>query len=98
MDLKGSCDFIEQAFEVKLARSTVHGMLHRLGFSSRVMQTNRGGYKLDKNQILELTKNFLNQLTDEGFFNHHLNMIGSFDFTFTSQRTYRPRTYAPRGG
>jgi hypothetical protein len=72
--------------------------LNRLGFSSRVMQTFRAGYKLDKDEILEMATNWLKARTDAGFFNVHPSELGSIDFTFTSQRTYRPRSYSRRGG
>jgi hypothetical protein len=40
---------------------------------------------------------FLNRLTEEGFFNIEQFRIGSIDFIFTGQRTYRPKSYAPPG-
>jgi transposase len=98
VDLSASQAFVEHSLGTKMSKPTVQRMLHRLGFSSRVMQTSRAGYKLDKDEILEMATNWLNARTDAGFFNVHPSELGSIDFTFTSQRTYRPRSYARRGG
>jgi hypothetical protein len=47
---------------------------------------------------LNIATNWLNERTTEGFFDIHPSELGSIDFTFTSQRTYRPRSYTRRGG
>ena len=98
VDLSSALGFLEDHLDVQLSRSTVHNVLHKLGFSSRVMQTSRSGYKLDKEEMIKMAKNWLNARTDDGFFDVHPSELGSIDFTFTSQRTYRPRSFARRNG
>lgn len=98
VSLKSSRAFLDQTFDVQVGDTTAHRWLHQLGFSSKVMQTSSKGYKLDKDQLLNISTNWLNERTEEGFFNVDLSQLGSIDFTFTSQRTYRPRSYARRNG
>lgn len=98
VSLKSSRAFLDDTFDVQVGDTTAHRWLHELGFSSKVMQTSSKGYKLDKDQLLNIATNWLNERTEEGFFNVDLSQLGSIDFTFTSQRTYRPRSYARRNG
>jgi transposase len=98
VSLKSSQAFLDERLGVQVTQGTVHKLLHQLGFSSKVMQTSSKGYKLDKDQLLNIATNWLNERTTEGFFDIHPSELGSIDFTFTSQRTYRPRSYTRRGG
>jgi transposase len=95
--LLGSVAFLERTLNLKLSKTTVHDLLHRLGFSSRVAQTSSAGYKLDKTALISLAQNWIAARHADGFFDVERCQLGSIDFTFTSQRTYRPRSYAKRG-
>jgi len=96
--LLAACGFLEATLKLKLAKSTVHKLLHRLGFSSRIAQTASGGYKLDKSVLISLAFEWVNARHADGFFSVDRCQLGSIDFTFTSQRTYRPKSYTKRGG
>jgi hypothetical protein len=98
VSLLGASGFLEAALSLNLAKSTVHNLLHRLGFSSRVVQTSSAGYKLDKSALVSLAFNWVKARHEDGFFSVDRCQLGSIDFTFTSQRTYRPKSYAKRGG
>lgn len=98
VDLEAACDFLRDTLLVPVARMTAHNILHRLGFTSKLVRTRREGYRLDKATMLKMATDWLNARTDEGFFNVHPSQLGSIDFTFTSHRTARPRSYSQRGG
>jgi hypothetical protein len=98
VSLETSRTFLDETLDVQVTRPTVHNLLHRQGFSSKVMQTASKGYKLDKDQLLNIATHWLNEHTSEGFFDVHPSELSSIDFTFTSQCTYHPRSYARRGG
>ena len=98
VDLSSALGFLEDHLDVQLSRSTVHNVLHKLGFSSRVMQTSRSGYKLDKEEMIKMAKNWLNARTDDGFFDVHPSELGSIDFAFTLQPPFCPRSFARRNG
>lgn len=89
--------FIFESWGVETDKSYVSKLYKELGFKSKVCQTKTSGYKLDKETLVEMVVSFLNRLTDKGFFNIPQFRIGSVDFTFTGQRTYRPKSYSPPG-
>ena len=89
--------FCNDEFKVQLSGKTVRRYLNDSGFSSRLLKTKTGGFKLTNKQMAKQILEWLLQNRDKIFQGFDRFKIVSFDFTYTSHMTERPRTYATIG-
>ena len=87
--------FLETEFDVKVTGETVRRYLAQNGFASHAVVTKSGGFKLDAKALCEVAKEWLEHMRNTKFFDKEKSHIGSFDFTYTSQRNARRTSFLP---
>lgn len=90
--------FVKEEFEISMVDSTALEYLEELGFASRLLQTRKEGYVIMPQHLACLVIDWLAARRTEGMFALDPSKIWSFDYTYTSNRTYRKRGFAAKGG
>ena len=90
--------FCQDKMGISISQPTVSRLLCKLGFSSRVSRVSDKKKIESSYQLAKKCAIFIRQLRKSGVLNRKLGLIGSIDVTYTSNRTYRPRTYALKRG
>ena len=92
---KTAAAFLDQHFGLHVTPRTASTYLTDAGFSSRLAMTRAKGYTKTVDELaLEITDWISDRRKERTF----AGLCASVDFTFTSHRTARQRTYSPRGG
>ena len=86
-------EFVRDHLGHEIGNQTALDYLHRLGFTDRAERAKPSGFRLDYEELAEMAFDWLKRHT----FEKGRRRLCSIDFIFTSHRTDRPRTFAPRG-
>jgi hypothetical protein len=96
--LEDAVNFINDSFGVNVVKATALKYLNQGGFASHAVVAKAGGFKLDANALCEVAREWLERMRNTKFFDIELSDLGSFDFTYTSQRKTRRTSYSAVGG
>jgi len=90
--------YIRERLGKKVSPSTVSRLLHDSGFSSRTAQQRSAGFRADLGKMAEIMFSWLISQRAMGSFDVEKSLFGTMDFTYTSHRTTRAKTFSPIGG
>jgi len=72
--------------------------MRECGFSSRTAKLRNSGFVPDLGKLGEISFWWLSEQRTKGTFQVVRSLLGSIDFTYTSHRTTKIKTYGPTGG
>ena len=94
VDLAKITQFAREKLGISISLSTSSRLMNELGFSSRVAKVADGKKIKTTGQLVESCTTFIKQLRQSGVFLRSNDLIGSMDFTYTSNGSFHPKTFA----